>query len=69
MKQKNYVMKMKYFGWGEISVKTIAFEELKALFEEYIKNIYEKVGDVIIKQNSIKLLKQRRRHRKNQLLC
>ena len=30
---------------GEISIRTIDFDELKKLFGEYIKKIYEKVGD------------------------
>ena len=30
---------------GEISIRIIGFDELKKLFGEYIKKIYEKVGD------------------------
>ena len=66
---KEFCDKNEIFWGGEISVKTIAFEELKVLFGEYIKKIYEKVGDVIIKQYSPKLLLERPSHRKNQLLC
>ena len=66
---KEFCDKNEIFWGGEISVKTIAFEELKVLFGEYIKKIYEKVGDVIIKQYSPKFLLERPSHRKNQLLC
>ena len=33
------------FWGGEISIKNIDINELKELFEVYIKKIYEKVGD------------------------
>ena len=66
---KEFCDKNEIFWGGEISVKTIAFEELKVLFGEYIKKIYEKVGDVIIKQYSPKFLLERPSHRRNQLLC
>ena len=55
------------FWGGEISIKTIAFEKLKALFEEYIKKIYEKVGEGIINHYSVKLSSKRPRH--PQIIC
>ena len=58
-----------YLFWGgEISIKNIDINELKELFEVYIKKIYEKVGDKhISKQRVIKIenYKKRRNHGKS----
>ena len=52
---------------GEISIKTIALDEIKLLFEEYIKKIYEKVGVVIFEQHPLRL--ERPRKRNHRFLC
>ena len=58
-----------YLFWGgEINIKNIDINELKQLFEVYIKKIYEKVGDKHIpKQRVIKIenYRTRRNHRKS----
>ena len=58
-----------YLFWGgEISIKNIDINELKELFEVYIKKIYEKVGDKHIpKQRVIKIenCRTRRNHGKS----
>ena len=50
-----------FFG-GEISIKTIDYNELKELFNVYVKKIYEKVGDKYFEQQPIKKLESYRRH-------
>ena len=43
------------FWGGEISVKTINYDEFQKLFEDYFKIIYKKVGDKILRQQYIEL--------------
>ena len=51
---------------GEKSIKSIGLEELTKLFEEYVVNIYKKVGEKTnAKQNSKKLAKGRARPKQN----
>ena len=48
---------MKKFNliWGgEISIKNIAFEELMNLFQSYVKQIYDIIGELKVEKQKVK---------------
>ena len=55
---------------GEISIKTIDINELKELFDVYVKKIYEKAGENIVISIPVRLNERHaRRHRKAKSCC
>ena len=46
---------------GECSVKNIENDELQQKFQNYVKLIYDKVGEKVVKQNSKSLEKYQKK--------
>ena len=46
---------------GECSVKNIEYDELQQRFQNYVKLIYDKVGEKVVKQNSKSLEKHQKK--------
>ena len=54
---------------GETSVKSIEFTELEDLFKEYVKRIYEKVGEKIVTKQITKKMDSYKKKKRNRNFC
>ena len=60
----------KSFIWGgEISIRDIEYNDLLKLFSEYVKDIYDKVGEKEIKKQVTKSLDKYKKKKKKKFLC
>lgn len=58
------------FVWGgETSVRNIEYNDLLKLFAEYVKDIYDKVGEKVIKKQVSKSLDKYKSKKKKKFIC
>ncbi len=60
--------KFKLLWGGERSIKSLKFEELNELFAEYVKQIYNEIGEKIDKKQKENYIKKYKHHKKCCLL-
>ena len=60
--------KFKLLWGGERSIKSLKFEELNELFAEYVKQIYNEIGEKIDKKQKANSIKKYKHHKKCCLL-
>ena len=60
--------KFKLLWGGERSIKSLKFEELNELFAEYVKQIYNEIGEKIDKKQKANSIKKYKHHKKFCLL-
>ena len=58
--------KFKLLWGGERSIKSLKFEELNELFAEYVKQIYNEIGEKIDKKQKANSIKKYKHHKKSE---
>ena len=62
---KKVCEKFNFIWGGEIDIKNIPLDALKKLFQSYVKQIYDKVGEIIIEKENFKKIKEHKKKKKN----